>query len=353
MIQRLICTIITKSYLAHARALAESIRKHNPDLPPLLVLLADRVDGCFDPKKEPFDMIQLADLADQEAVQQMSFYYTPFEFCCALRGCLHGYILDHTDAQSWMFLDSDVLVYHDLNQVFHQIDAHSIVLSPHLTAPVDHGEFEISALHAGLYNAGFLGLRRTDVTRTFVSWFQQRLRWHCFEDHPIIFVDQAWLDLVPLFFPDVSLLKHKGANLGHWNLRGYRISQESEGFSVDNVPIQFVHFSGWDPTTPDQVSKHNPQLNANTCPGWGELGADYARRLNKLDYEAACAFPYAFSIFDDGATVSRYHRRAYYASLQAKTWKGGSPFSNRKEFISPLWLRLAKRLGRSWKALRL
>lgn len=350
--RRLICTIISKSYLAHARALAESIREHNPDLPPLLVLLADRVDGFFDPAKEPFQMIQMEDLADQEAVQQMSFYYTPFELCCALRGCLHGYILDHTEAQSWMFLDSDILVFHDLSQIFRQIEAHSIVLSPHLTAPVDPEDVELgetSVLHAGLYNAGFLGLQRTDEARAFVSWFQQRLRWYCFDHHRVVFVDQAWLNLAPLFFSGVSLLRNIGANLGHWKLRGHRITRGPEGFTVDGAPIQFVHFSGWDPAMPEQVSSYNAHLNSSTCPGWDEVGADYAKRLYKFGYDAVRKLPYAFDTFDDGVPVRRYHRRAYYASLRGQTWSGGYPFSSRRKFISLLCRHLIKRLKRSLK----
>ena len=347
--QRLICTIITKSYLAHARALAESIREHNPGLPPLLVLLADRVDGYFDPANEPFQMIQLEDLADQQAVQEMSFYYTPFEFCCALRGCLHNHILDRTEAQSWIFLDSDILVFHELSEIFRQIDSNSIVLSPHLSEP-SRPEDEIGMLHAGIYNAGFLGLRRSDETRAFVAWFQQRLRWYCLEDHPFVFVDQAWLEHVPVFFSRVSLLRDIGANLGHWNLRGRNISRSHQGFFVDGSPIKFIHFSGWDIVMPEMVSRHNPHLDPSTCPGWEEVAADYAKLLYKSGCDAVRNLPYAFNTFDDGYPICCHHRRAYYAGLREGTWSGGDPFTSRKDFmpldenVVPVRRRLIERL---------
>jgi hypothetical protein len=51
----------------------------------------------------------------------MSFYYSPFEFCCELLGFLHDYILNHTEVQSWIFLDSDILVLRNFDEIFQQI----------------------------------------------------------------------------------------------------------------------------------------------------------------------------------------------------------------------------------------
>ena len=50
-----VCTIVAKNYLAQARVLMESVRLCNPDLL-RIVILVDRIDGYFDPAKEPFDL---------------------------------------------------------------------------------------------------------------------------------------------------------------------------------------------------------------------------------------------------------------------------------------------------------
>jgi hypothetical protein len=52
-----ICTIIAKNYLAHARCLTESFLAQHPG-GRVFVLLADRIDGCFDPSAEPFTLIE-------------------------------------------------------------------------------------------------------------------------------------------------------------------------------------------------------------------------------------------------------------------------------------------------------
>lgn len=284
MSSRLVCTIITKPYWAHARVLAESLREHNPQLPPLLVLLADRLDGYFDPTHEPFQLVRLEELPDQEQVAAMSFYYTPFEFCNALRPVFHDYILNCTEAESWIYLDSDILILHSLDDIFNQIENHSIVLSPHLTAPTDPCDVETEEfpiLHGGIYNSGCLGLHRTAETRAFVAWFKDRLRWFCFQDHKNGFVDQGWLNYVPLFFGDVSFLVTQGANLGHWRLRGHRISKKKERFHVDSNPLIFMHFSGWSPDVSELVSVYNSSLSPEECVGWKEIAALYESLLRQ------------------------------------------------------------------------
>ena len=67
----------------------------------------------------------------------MSFYYSPFELSCALRGMLHEYVLHRTAASAWLFLDSDILVCASLKPIFDQLAGTSILLNPHVTTPMD------------------------------------------------------------------------------------------------------------------------------------------------------------------------------------------------------------------------
>jgi hypothetical protein len=349
LISRLVCTIITKRYLAHARVLAESIHRHDPGLP-VLVLLADRPDGHLDPAMEPFQLVQLEELPDQEAIQSMSFYYTPFEFCNALRPLFHDYILTHTTAKSWIYLDSDILVLGNLDDIFKQIENSSIVLSPHITQPshpLDIEVVEFTILHAGIYNSGFLGLHRTEDTRAFIAWFKERLRWFCFEDHKNGFVDQAWLNYVPLFFNGVSLLHNPGANLGHWRLRGLTISRRGDRVFADGDPVIFIHFSGWSPEIPKRISVYNCGLNSETCPGWEDLSAYNASRLRDCGWEAVKKLPYAFDAFADGHRIRLRYRQYFYFAARTGRLTGTSPFISRQTFListkagQPFWKALA------------
>jgi hypothetical protein len=46
-----ICTVINKAWVAHARALAESLHAHQPDAR-MSVLIIDAIDGFLDPAQE-------------------------------------------------------------------------------------------------------------------------------------------------------------------------------------------------------------------------------------------------------------------------------------------------------------
>ena len=54
-------TIVAKNFLSFARVLGWSLRQHHPDVP-FFVVLADQVDGRFDPAAEPFEVVPLEHL---------------------------------------------------------------------------------------------------------------------------------------------------------------------------------------------------------------------------------------------------------------------------------------------------
>jgi lipopolysaccharide biosynthesis glycosyltransferase len=336
MSNKAICTIITKSYLAYARTLAKSILKHHPEIT-LYVLLVDQVDESFNPDIEPFKLIHLENLSDQLVVEQMCFYYTAFELCCALRGLLHEYMFNQTSAQSWLFLDSDIMVFHPLDSVFEELQATSILLTPHCTTPVSEEHIaphEIDIVSSGLYNGGFLGLRRSEETKKFIDWFKTRLKFYSLNDLGRgQFVDQNWLNLVPLYFKDSALCSEPGANLGHWNLFEKELTKDGSGMIlVDGKPILFIHFSGWDIESPEQISKYAPMYRDNTPSLWSDLAEAYQKNLLENGYYEFKDLSYTFNYFSDGKLILPEFRRIQYDNmLKGKDFQK-SPFLSSKFF---------------------
>jgi hypothetical protein len=347
MSKNAVCTVITKSYLPYARTLASSLAEHNPDVD-LYVLLADKVDNYFNPALEPFKFIYLEDLSDTQTVEQMCFYYTPFELCCALRGFLHEYMFERTNAQKWLFLDSDIMVYNSLDIIFEQLENSSILLTPHRTNPLPstYTPYEINFLRNGLYNAGFLGLKRTDTSKVFISWFKDMLRRFSFNDSSSqekslgelfvnglslngLFVDQLWLNLVPLYFSEVRFCLEQGANLGHWNLFGKTLTKDKIGnISVNGQPILFIHFSGWDINNTNEVSKYAPMYEQDSPSLWSEISKNYRNKLIVNEYEKFMNYPYAFNYFHNGEFLTTAMRRQYYNNFDHDEDLKHSPFSN-------------------------
>jgi hypothetical protein len=336
MCESAICTIITKSYLPYARTLASSLALYHPDVH-LYVLLADRIDGYFDPSLENFKFIYLEDLPHTEEIEQMCFYYNAFELCCALRGILHEYMFERTNAQKWLFLDSDIMIYHPLDVIFEQLKNYSILLTPHISiATRDDGKdftSEINYLKNGVYNAGFLGMRRTDTSRRFISWFKERLASYCFNDYANqdsmsrgLFVDQLWLNLVPFYFKEVGICLQAGINLGHWNIFDRTFSKDKFGnITVDGEPVLFIHFSGWDINNIDLVSKYRPSSQI-APPFWTELSKPFQDSLLSHGYESCRNFPYAFNFFHNGEEIAPEMRHKYYSLIGSADIE--APFSN-------------------------
>jgi lipopolysaccharide biosynthesis glycosyltransferase len=330
MIEKAVCTIITKSYLPYARTLASSLAEHNPDVN-LYVLLADRVDGYFDSSLEPFNFIYLEDLADTHTIEQMCFYYTPFELCCALRGALHDYMYQNKIAQKWLFLDSDILIYNSLDAIFQKLEKASILINPHITSPLNqkHVEsIEASILVSGLYNAGFLGLSLSEETSKFIQWFKDRLVRYSFNRRGkgisgILFVDQLWLNFVPHFFENVEYLILSGANVAYWNLISGKISNSDSGYLFNGEPLLFIHFTGWDISQPSRVSTYLDE----DVDLWQQIGENYQNMLLKNGYEECEKYPYAFSSFTNGQIITSDMRYSYYELISSNAASTVNPFS--------------------------
>ena len=87
-------------------------------------------------------------------------------------------------------------------------------MTPHLTAPMPrdgHRPSETDILIAGSYNLGFVGVADTATTRRMLAWWQRRCAELCIVRLPEgLFVDQKWMDLVPVLFPDVTVVTSLG-----------------------------------------------------------------------------------------------------------------------------------------------
>jgi lipopolysaccharide biosynthesis glycosyltransferase len=357
-----ICTIATKSYIPYAKTLMESVHRHNPQLS-LYVLVADEVDSSLQTElhtSECIDYLYLEDLQSVDptsAINSMAFYYNTFEFCNGIRGFLHRYLYEKTEHEAWLYLDSDIFVLHSLDGLFESLSSASILLNPHLTSPVPKpyvNDCEVPVITNGLYNSGFLGLKRSPTTAQFIQWFQERLIYYSFHDREHIwqrglFVDQQWLNLVPLYFSDTQLVTTPGINLAHWNLFRNLAHQNKRGqFFIDKLPVVFVHFSGWDIQHPQRVTKYSSIYDQKTPECWKQLGATYQKSLYRNGYEQFSNLPYSYNFFKDSTPIALAMREFYYQHIINETWEAGNPFECQQYFkdifYPSMWEKLQRKI---------
>jgi predicted SAM-dependent methyltransferase len=194
-----------------------------------------------------------------------------------------------------------------------QLEGRSIALTPHFLSPLeDAATLEVKTRQGGVYNGGFVGIRRTKEANAFLEWWAKRLRQHCIVDvHDGIFVDQSWLDLVPGHFADVMILRDPGYNVGYWNLRARPLGKGASGsLTAANAPLVCFHFSGFDPTQATRLSKHQDLEECDQSPLLAEHMQAYAERLLGAGWAESRKEGYAFAALNDGTKIDPMWREA-------------------------------------------
>jgi len=279
--------------------LAGSLARHHPELR-LQALLTDEIEGRFDPATEPFSIIALEQLAipDLAAFRRR---YSRKQIAAAAKPFLLEHALDlagSRGAPAAIFLDPDVLVLSSLARLFDHVARHAVTLTPHLLEPLagaDRFARELVILQAGTLNAGFVGVTETPSARAFLHWWQRRVERHCRHDVAEgIYYDQRWLDLAPVFFNGVSILRDPACNVAHWNLPERSLRVEGGEVLVDGRPCLFFHFSGFEPGRSGRVTRYSPRLDMSQLGPAAELFRRYGQMLVAAGYDEAMSWPYAY-----------------------------------------------------------
>jgi hypothetical protein len=309
---RACATIVAKSYLSFARVLARSFRQHHPDIP-FLLLLADEVDGCFDPAGELFELILLSDLGIPH-VERFRFQYAQQPLSYAATPYLLSHLIDRGFSRI-VFIKQESLVLGNLSPLFECLEQASIVMTPHLVAPLEADDRiarELNILQSGSFNVGVLGIAAGPETERFLRWWQDRARTHC--RHMVaegMHYEQRWLDLVPAMFSGVHILRDPAYNVAHWNLPERRVLVQGDAVLVDGEPCRLFRFSGYDPDRPEWITRYSRRLTADNV---GPAIAVFDRFRAALHSEGFCqtkAWPYAYGTFDNGVPVPDFARTLY------------------------------------------
>ena len=295
-------TICTASYLPFAKALGDSLVQHNPDYVFKIVLLDD-----FKADEKAFQPHQIIPIADMKVngFEEMNNRYTVFELSCALKPFAISYFFQTEPAvASVAYFDSDILVYGPFAELNTQLQQHAIVITPHITAPIlEDGCFptEEIIMRSGIYNAGFLAVSRKPEAFRFLAWWSNHLRTKCYKDVPNgLFDDQIWLNLVPVFFSDVVVFSHLGYNAAYWNMHERKISRSENGYWVnDAIPLIFFHYSGYDLSAPELISKHQTRYQFSERPEMLPLFNHYVEAAKNNGLEKYAGFKSGYGISKD------------------------------------------------------
>jgi hypothetical protein len=316
---RAACTIIAKNYFAAARTLAQSFLARHPG-DRFYVLVVDDFEGYIDPAAEGFEVVSLSDLRipDEPAFR---FKYNIIELCTAAKARFLEYLVEERGVEKLFYIDPDILVTGSLEGLFRRLDAHDIVLTPHLEKdfPEDGLMPDDSVVMThGIYNLGFIGLNSSANARAFLAWWKGKLYDKCiFDVRTGYFVDQKFIDLVPGLFPNVYVERDPGYNVAWWNLHSRTLGREGGGWTCNGGPLYFYHFSNYRLDHPERITRYTTRHTFETRPDIRPLFEEYRRRLVENGHERSSKWPYTYDYFETGERILPEYRLLYRQSLAA------------------------------------
>jgi hypothetical protein len=245
----IIFTICSNNYLAQASVLFHSVRQHEPNWT-FVVGLIDRRSEEIDYSKFEFDLLDVAIV--EPAIDELSKKFSIVELNTCVKPRYFQYFMTDLEKTQVIYLDPDTRLYAAMTEVNDALVNNEFVLTPHILSPIPlDGKTpdESLFLNYGLYNLGFLALKRTAQTLAFLEWWRQRT-YESGYDRPSkgLFTDQLWINLVPLYFKKVEILRHRGYNMAPWNFHERYLKQDGKGLQLQqNQPLVLFHFSGFVP----------------------------------------------------------------------------------------------------------
>lgn len=283
-------TLCSNNYLPFAISLGKSLQVVDADAR-FVIGLVDKFDPHvnYSTWKE-FEFLTCFDL-DYKEFEGMLNRYNIIEFNTAVKPFYFEYLFaKYTEINKIYYLDPDLYFYQSPKIMDNVWADAEILLTPnliHTTPKPSTGE--LASLRHGMYNLGFLGLKRGEESFRLIQWWKERLIQHCRIDKcKGIFVDQKWIDLVPLFFDKIKLVKHPGWNMAWWNFSERKLIKTTEGFAVNqpDFPLVFFHFSGFKPENSYLTERLlTDEFREAENESMFELYASYRNRLLENGYE--------------------------------------------------------------------
>jgi hypothetical protein len=243
------CTIITADYYPKALALYKSVKSFNTAIQ-LHVLIADGkpVSPSFT-VQEGINIITVEQLAGYSFVKDLHVKYAHKNmdvFRWSLKPVLINYLFEKGFTKV-LYLDCDMFFVNDYSFLFSELDNSTVLLTPHWksTDPIINKDSFFSVFTNGIFNAGFIGASRDAAP--VMQWWAEACHFSMgFFPELGIHDDQKYLDIFPVKFETVKIIRHKGCNVAAWNY------EECERRSVKNgnvlingeYPVIFIHFDG-------------------------------------------------------------------------------------------------------------
>lgn len=258
----IIFTICSANYLAQAITLGKSLQNTNPGVE-FRIYLVDRLEGREEVRdKVPFKLIEIENVPVTD-FEGMILRYNVVELNTSVKPYIFDHILkQESEVNKIVYFDPDIMVFQPLNQLFERLDNYNMVLTPHILSPSDNDSNvpqESSFLATGIFNLGFIAIKRSEEIFHFLNWWKEKLVHQGYARHEMhLFFDQKWMNFAPVFFDGVYVEKSKAYNMAPWNLHERKLIFIGDTYYVNETePLVFYHFSSYKIAKPEIISGYS------------------------------------------------------------------------------------------------
>jgi len=264
-------TICSNNYLAQAKILGDSLLDKNSDYKFIIGLcdeISEDIDYSFFENTEIIPASQFGIYCFDEIIEK----YDIVELNTSIKASFFKYLISkYENLETIIYFDPDIQIFNKLSLLEKYLEEDDVLLTPHILNPIGVDDFspgESSFLNYGIYNLGFLALNpKSQNVRDLLDWWEDKtLKIGFSRVSNGLFVDQLWINLVPIFFNKVKVLHEYGFNAAPWNLheRNLIVKTNDEFIMTDNSKLVFYHFSSYNYTKPEVFSKHYDRYNSVT-----------------------------------------------------------------------------------------
>lgn len=223
------CTISTQYHLFKTYALAESIQKFGGELKVLIIDCDTIKDLSNVPSNVQFNFLEQLNSERAEITKRV---YKKDKLRWALKPVYLLYLFSQYN--KLIYVDNDIYFYSGYNFIFDELDSSDVLLTPHFypSSPNTNQTWLEANFRLGLYNAGFIGVNKN--AKEALIWWSDCCLYEMKQSYwRGLFDDQKYLDLFPVLFNNVKVIKYRGCNLAGWN----------DEVVLTKEQVVFVHFN--------------------------------------------------------------------------------------------------------------
>ncbi len=338
--KKAVFTIIANNYLAQAKAAIDSFLEHNQNYEGRVVVVDENEGSAI--KEFGKERVVFIDDLNIQNWKKMAFQYSLVEMCTAIKPSAFEYLFDSGFSEA-VFIDPDTYFFNKISSAEKMLSKKAIVITPHIIESADWENeinYEKLFLKRGIYNLGFIALRKGEEIEKLLEWWSERLiNFSLDEETESLFTDQKWFDLAGSLFEGVGVLKERSYNLAHWNLQEIKsFEYKNNKYWVNKSELVFYHFSQFEMDNLNKIGTHQKYFTLKDFPkSFSEMFEDYKKLLIKNRVEKYRDIKYKFDYLENGIKIPREIKRIYWLENR-NGWKTAinNPFKANNSFLN--WL---------------